>query len=220
MLRGMGSYIGTLQFSPDGRNLASGQRDTTALLWDVSPILPETNRKPATLTPEALAKLWTELQSSDAAPAHAALWGLAAAPQSATTFLKDRLPPVPKVTEEKLRELIADLDAAAFDKREAASKALLLLGSDALPALRRALTETPSPEARRRIDALLDNPSRLPPTAEQLRRLRAIAVLDRIGSSEAISILRGLTQGAPAAAETQDATATLERWNKQHSSEK
>lgn len=219
VLEGMGSYIGTLQFSPDGSRLASGQRDTTALLWDLSPIIRNTDRKPTSLAPAALKKLWADLHSEDAAQAHQVLWALVAAPSSTTTYLKDRLPPVPRVTEEKLRRLIADLDAAAFEKREEASKELLQLGSDAGPALRQALAGSLSAEARRRIEALMENPSRLPPSAEQLRRLRAIAALEQIGSAEALAILRDLTQGAPAAAETQEARAALERWAKRHVSQ-
>jgi hypothetical protein len=76
------------------------------------------------------------------------------------------LPLVPKVEEKKLLQLITELDSSSFDKREAASKALLQMGSDAFPALRRALDENTSAEARRRIEALLESPPRLPLNAE------------------------------------------------------
>jgi RNA polymerase sigma factor (sigma-70 family) len=39
-LQGYGSYAGALAFSADGTRLASGQRDTTVLVWDVRPTRP------------------------------------------------------------------------------------------------------------------------------------------------------------------------------------
>jgi WD40 repeat protein len=35
--QGHGSFVGTLAFSPDGKALASGQRDSTVLIWDSAP---------------------------------------------------------------------------------------------------------------------------------------------------------------------------------------
>jgi WD40 repeat protein len=37
--RGPGCYVGALAFAPDGRTLASGQRDTAVLVWDVAAAL-------------------------------------------------------------------------------------------------------------------------------------------------------------------------------------
>ncbi|MFL5241098.1 MAG: hypothetical protein ACJ8FY_03235 [Gemmataceae bacterium] len=219
VFQGIGSYIGTVQFSPDGRTLASGQRDTTALLWDVSPFQSTKDQKPTALERAELEKLWTDMCSEETAKAHAAVWSLTAAPMSATSFLKDRLPLVPKVEEKKLLQLIAELDSSSFDKREAASKALLQLGSDAFPALRGALDENTSAEARRRIESLLESPPRLPLNAEQLRRLRAIMLLEQVGSEEATNILKELAKGAPAALETQQATGALDRLGKRTKSQ-
>jgi RNA polymerase sigma factor (sigma-70 family) len=214
VFQGIGSCIGTVQFSPDGRTLASGQRDTTALLWDVSTLQRSKTPKPTSLEAAELEKLWTDLRSEETSKAHASVWTLAASPLSATSFLKDRLPPVPIVTEKELLQLIAELDSSSFEEREAASKELLQLGSDAFPALRRALDENTPAEARRRIEALLESPPRLPLGAEQLRRLRAILALEQAGSEEAVSILKELAKGAPAAPETREATAALERLGK------
>jgi eukaryotic-like serine/threonine-protein kinase len=36
-LRGHASYVGALAYAPDGRRLVSGQRDTTAVVWDLEP---------------------------------------------------------------------------------------------------------------------------------------------------------------------------------------
>lgn len=214
--RGIGSYIGALSFSPDGRTLASGQRDTTALLWKVAVVPPKKGRP---LGRAELEKLWSELQGDDAGRGNAAVWSLIEAPRSAEALLQDRLPAVPRATEKQLRDLIAALDAAAFAKREAAANELLRLGNDAESALRQALRGKLSAEARRRIEDLVKSPRRLPPTAEQRRRLRALAVLEKINSPAALRMLRSLARGAPAALETREAAAALIRLGNRDRSE-
>ena len=76
------------------------------------------------------------------------------------------------------------------------------------PMLGQALQNNPSLEMRRRIEAILAAPRR--PQAGDLRNLRAIAVLERIGTPEARVILEKLGGGAPTA-ETRAAQAALRR---------
>jgi hypothetical protein len=69
----------------------------------------------------------------------------------------------------------------------------------------------PSLETRQRLEQLmkkLEGPIR---SATKLQRLRAIQVLERIGSKKAESLLKKLATGTPIARETQDAKASLER---------
>src|SRR5262249_54213556 len=148
------SYAPSLAFSPDGTKLASGQWDSTALIWDVSSArckLPQKN-----LTPHDLERLWTDLRDTDAIKAHAALWALVVAPEQAVPFLKEHLHPVPHVSAERLRQFVADLDADDFARREEATRNLAKLGIEAEPALRKALEAKPSLEKRSRVEALLD----------------------------------------------------------------
>jgi hypothetical protein len=81
------------------------------------------------------------------------------------------------------------------------------------PALTRALANDPSPEARRRIEQLLHQVTeeRLYPTADQLRAVRAVEVLERIGSPQARRVLAALAGGAPQAQLTVEAQTALER---------
>jgi hypothetical protein len=105
-----------------------------------------------------------------------------------------------------------DLDNTKFETREAASKELSYLGIEAEPALRAALTESSRVETRKRIEAILSNPA--PPKAgspEILRRLRAIQVLEYIGSEPAREMLDRLKGGAAGALETRDAGDALAR---------
>jgi RNA polymerase sigma factor (sigma-70 family) len=211
-LRGPGCYGRSLGFSPDGTKLVSGQWDGTALVWDVS----AAGRKLATknLTPRDLDRSWDDLKSADAPKAHTALWALVAAPEKAVPLLKDRLRPVPRVAADRLRRLVADLDAEDFARREDASRELAKLGTEAEPALRQALEAKPSLEMRRRVEALLASLTcQTEVTPDALRQLRAIQVLEQIGSPEARQALETLTHGAPAAPATRDATAVLNKWS-------
>jgi hypothetical protein len=95
--------------------------------------------------------------------------------------------------------------------REKARRELAELGELAEPALRQALSDKPSLEARRRIQALLDN-LRAPVTRpELLRSLRAVAVLEDIASSETRRVLEQLARGTPEARLTREAKASLRR---------
>ena len=79
-------------------------------------------------------------------------------------------------------------------------------------ALRRALRGPLSVEAKRRVEALLEGPAPRPvPSRELLQRLRAIHVLEQIGSLEATRIVQALAEGAPSARETLEAKIASER---------
>jgi HEAT repeat protein len=76
--------------------------------------------------------------------------------------------------------------------------------------LRVALRNRPSPEQRRSIEQLLDTLYTVR-SPEALRQLRAIEILERIGTPEAVEVLQKLAHGATEARPTQEAKASLER---------
>jgi hypothetical protein len=135
---------------------------------------------------------------------------MTAAGARAVEFLRKRLRPVATVEPVQLSRLLTDLDSGKFATRASAFRELQRLGSQAEPALRQARQGKLTPEARRRIEALLASPG-LVRSPETLRQLRAIKVLEVIGSREARQVLRALAAGAPAARETEDARASLRR---------
>ena len=209
-LHGHDARVRSLAFSPDGNHLATGQWDSTALVWDVASARRKLPRR--SLAQSDLDRFWTDLKDANAVKAHAALWTLVAAPDKAVPFLKDHLHPVPRVVADRLRQLLADLDADDFARREEASRELTKLGIEIEPALRKALEGKPSLEMRRRVEALLsDLPCQTAMTPAALRQLRSIQVLEQIGSPAARQILPSLSQGAPAAPATRDAVAALQR---------
>ena len=77
--------------------------------------------------------------------------------------------------------------------------------------LRRRLQESPSLEARRRIERLLAplDERVLPP--ERLRAGRALVVLEQVGTAAARQVLGGLARGSPDAWLTQEARNAMER---------
>jgi hypothetical protein len=127
-------------------------------------------------------------------------------------FLKERLKPVPSPAPEMLRSLLNDLDSDQFAVREAAERKLRELGERAGSALRESLKAKPSLEKRRRIEALLAQlEASTPLSGELLRELRAVQVLERIGSAKARTVLKRLAKGVESARLTREAVAALGR---------
>src|SRR5262249_1751336 len=150
------------------------------------------------------------LGGDDAAAAHRKVWELVGSPEGALAVLGERLKPVPPLAR-RLDQLIADLDSRRFPVRQKATAELAQLGSLATPALTRALEKQPSLERRRRIELLLAKVREAGFAPEQLRALRAVEVLEHIGTEAARAILQRLTDGEPEALLTLEARASLER---------
>jgi hypothetical protein len=112
---------------------------------------------------------------------------------------------------ERIASLIAALDHDRFAVREDASRQLAALGESAGPMMRQALAGRSSLEVRRRLEELLDKPRRDGPSAEWLRTLRALAVLERTNTPEARRVLETLAKGAPEMRLTQEAENSLSR---------
>jgi hypothetical protein len=189
-----------LTFTPDGRRLVSAHDDGTALVWDVT-------ARPAAGADAGT--LWDELASGDAAAARRAAGALAADPTVAA-LLGEKLKPVPTPAGVRTTAaLISDLDAAAFGVREAASRELVGRVEVDAAELAAALADSPSAEVRRRLTEVLRSaPGPWPKLgAEDLRRVRAVGVLEAIGTPEARRLLKALADGDPYALLTREARA-------------
>ncbi len=140
-----------------------------------------------------------------------AVCALAKAPDLALSLFKERLKAVPERDKQKIKRLIADLDSSEFDVRQGAQKELAALNGQAEPELRQVLADSPTPEVRKAIGALLDgiDPHRL--DADRLRQIRAVQVLEYIGTSRAFAVLETLAVGEPLAELTGDARDALQR---------
>jgi WD40 repeat protein len=201
--------VSALAMSPGGDRVASAGWDTTVLVWDVADPVRQWQREPAKLSAADLEALWTDLAGSDAARAGQAIWRLTAAPEQTVPFFKQRLQPVQPADARRLATLPGDLDSDQFAVRDKATRELEQLGDAAEPALRRALAGRPSPEARRRMEQMLEKLAS--PSGDRLRALRAVEVLERQATAEARQLLDKLAQGIPAAPLTREAKAALDR---------
>jgi RNA polymerase sigma factor (sigma-70 family) len=204
-------WVWALAFSPDGRLLASGSLDYTALVWDVTGLCPDGKWSAQDVPAEEVERLWAALAGTDGPRAHRAVWRLATASRQSVPFLAERLRPVSRVEDERLARLTTDLDSDQFAVRNRAQKELSQLGELAEPAVRRALAGQCSPEVRRRLEALLAEVEGRNWSPEQLRALRALEVLEHIGTADARRALHAMAEGAAGARLTREAKASLER---------
>ncbi len=184
---------------------------TSVKLWDVSDLLKKAQPKPSRLSSTELDALWTDLADEDAAKAYRAIQTLIQAGEQARRFLSDHLKPARSADPKHLARLIADLDSKEFAVREKAGAELRKFEEFAEPALRRTLQGQPSLELRRRVESLLQRLEGPVTSAETLRGLRAVEVLEHLGSSEARQALERLAEGAPEARLTQAAKDALDR---------
>lgn len=141
--------------------------------------------------------------------AHEGVKALIRVPQVALPFLKQRVKPAPHPDGKRIQLLIADLDSPNFRTRDAATRELEKLGPHAVPALEKKLTEKLGLEMRRRLEQLLERAEATVLTPQELRTVRAIEVLQGIGSAEAIAFLQELAKGGDGAVETMHAKQAL-----------
>jgi WD40 repeat protein len=189
---------GPFGFSADGRLLITGHADSTVLVWE----LPPPGGESAPLTAEQRDRYWEDL--ADAPPrAYAALAELASRPAEALALLRERLRPVRAPAAADLRRWVADLDSAEFATREEAARRLGGFGLEVEAALRQALTQKPSLQVRKEIKRLLE--ALAVPRGDELRPMRAVVLLKRLGTAEARELLERLAQGDPAARPTREA---------------
>jgi WD40 repeat protein len=203
--------IPALAFTPDGKRLITGSRDATMLVWDVASIQHEASPVTRDLTAKELADLWNDLRHDDAAKAFGSMRTLAKASRQTVPFLRDRVKPAVPVDPKIVQRLIADLDSEDFAVRAGAVAGLEKLGEVAVPAMEKARAGGVALETRRRIEDLLNRLLRRQLSAEQIRLVRAVEVLEHTGTPEARQLIEALAQGAPGALLTQHTQAALDR---------
>jgi hypothetical protein len=212
-LRGTEGGVVGLLFTPDGNHLLSAGTDTTALTWDLTRLTRRGAAAAVGLQPRDLDALWADLASQDAGRAFAAVRRLSTVPGSSVPLLRDRLRPVVEVPPDQIRPLLVALGSPQYRQRQAAMTELAALGERAGPALRAALKAARSIEERRRIAQLLGALGAVA-SGPALRSLRAVEVLEQVGSSEARQMLEALAAGMPSARLTREAKGALQRLGK------
>jgi hypothetical protein len=196
----------TIAFTPDGRRMITAKDDWTALIWDLT----GTGRAPGAVAPplsaDALAKHWEALAADDAANAYAAGWELADRGGHSVALLRERLKPVKAAEKADVERLVAQLDSERYADREAATKSLREMGDSAVPALKALRKAGLSAEADSRVGKLLSAAAApVPASGREMQQVRAVAIVERIGSDEARKLLRELAGGLAEARLTQEA---------------
>jgi WD40 repeat protein len=211
-----GGWVTELACAPGGEFVAAASSDSTALLWDLPAAYEQRTEQVVRATgPAELKKAWDML--SDASTADRGLWRLVESAPESISFLAGQLKPAKAGTDvlAEVPKLIADLDAGQFKVRERAAERLWEIGPPARPLLEEALRGKLSFEQRSRIrrmlrdfaappDALLDSP-------EALAKVRAVYVLEHIGSEPARDLLQKIAESPKNTAERHNAKSALER---------
>jgi WD40 repeat protein len=201
-----------LAFAPRGRELLSVSADGTVLVWDVNKVSLQdpAGARRRSARPRPVEQLWSGLADEDAAVAEQAIEELIAQPSEAVRLLHRRLAPVPAVDPARLARLIQELDSSEAVVRQQAAGQLAGLEELARTALVKA-ADLPSAEVRRRVKQLLARLDRDHASSEQVRALRGVEVLEKVGTPEARRLLGQLAQGAAEAVLTREAQAALQR---------
>jgi WD40 repeat protein len=155
-------------------------------------------------------ELWASLAGTPE-EAGRAIRLLTARPPVTVALFREKLSPAALAEPDAatVAKLIAQLDAPAFADREAAAKQLAAAIRFVEPQLSAAHAAATSPEQRERLAALLAGAEKF--TREELRHVRAVEVLEKIGTPAAAALVERLAGGNPDALLTREARATLSR---------
>lgn len=167
----------------------------------------ESDDKLKPLGQEEFNLLWAILAGDSQPATFRAMLRLASTPRATVRFLAPLVEPPAVVDPVRIRRLISQLDADDFVVREAAEAELDRMQDRATAELRIALSGKLSTEAALRIRRVLARHD----DSVKIRQLRAIAVLETIGTEEALALLVALTRGDPASHVTLEAAAAVER---------
>jgi WD40 repeat protein len=185
-----------LAFAPDGRTLAVASTVPVVALWDVPGPDAEGRLVVKDMAADRLDGLWKDLGGEDAARAWQAILALESLPKEAVPFVEKNLRPGAALDEKGIAKLIGRLDAEQFQEREEATEALVRAGKAAEEAVKKALDNKPSAEAKQRLEFILSKMSgSLGPNMEEVRLVRGVEVLERVGTAEARKVLEQFGKG-------------------------
>ena len=208
---GHGGAVLSLAFAPDNKTIVTGSADTSALVWAGGRFIKKPAVQAVELEAKQLETLWEEL-AGEPTKAYQARVTLATAPTQTLALLEGKVKPTAGVDPKQIEKLIAELESNQFEVREKAATALEKLGELAQPTLQKLLDNQPSLETRQRVDRILEQlTTGQAPPPEVLRNLRAVQLLEQMGSAEAKQLLRTLANGAAGDKLTRGAESALKR---------
>lgn len=194
----------TAALSPDGGKAIALTGDGEQTVWDLDRL--RAYAQPA----DPLATAWEQLAG----------WGEEAAqgmtvlteePGRAVRLLGEKLPPVAEPTADDVTRWLGELGSRDFRTREQAEKSLTAVLDPARQRIRTAAEKPETEEARERLHRLVSQIEQLSKKPEYLRVVRAVEVVERIGTSAAVTLLKRWADGAPDALLTTEAKRSLKR---------
>jgi WD40 repeat protein len=206
LLRVLKGHFGTVQsvaFSPDSKEIVSGSRDCTAMIWEVLP-----RHKGASDTAPDLEAAWGALTEEDSSRAFESMCRFLHTP-AATKYLRERVTLPPRAG--FINDLITKLDADDPTERKRAFDSLLSIGAPSEPFILTMLDRDISPELRMQLEILTGAFNDLIVRSGTLRYLRGIQILELVGDAESRRALEILAQGGWGKRIASEAKSTLGR---------
>lgn len=202
-----------LALASDGWTLASAAKDGVIFLWDVTGRWKDGRLRPAELSEREWRSRWADLGSPDAPKAFRAMAEFMATPARTLSLFEQRFGPM-LALRNRIDRLVPVLEAPRYVDRRKALDELEQMGELALPGLKRALDGRPPLETRLRLEQLVrrlqggDEDTRF-----SVRRqiLRAVEVLEAVGTPGARALLTRLARGLPVPWGKREAQASLDR---------
>jgi WD40 repeat protein len=207
--KGHFNSVSTVGFTPEGRGIVTGGDDTQVLLWDYTRRCRDGVWKEVKHTRERQESLWKILASDDAVEAHRAIWELVADADETAKFLNEKLQPAKLPEAAWLMKTIDRLSSSMFAEREKATTELRALGDTILPHLRDARKNAKDTELRERLDRMIQELDQSAIANVLLQQVRAVEVLETIGTDDAKRILEKLARGEADSRLTREAKFAL-----------
>jgi WD40 repeat protein len=202
------SSVGSMAFSPDGRYLATGNSDTTVLIWDTWNVKGEF-AVPDQVTEEMVREQWEHLGFEYVDNVDWMIQVMCKRPELTVSLLSKKLAPVEPVNPDRLKKLMNELESERFVTRQRATSELTKLGEPVIDDLHRRRQSTDSEDLRLRIESILSEIDQPLLSGERLRIRRGMEILERIKTPEAKELLLKLSKGDPAAMMTREAKAVI-----------
>lgn len=203
--------VTAVAFSLDGKAIASGGTDTSVLLWKA----PAAGPAPKVMT---AAEAWESLDTLEADLAYRCMEQLLADRAKSVSFLDDRFKNQPE-EQAKIQRWVKELDHDEFRVRETARRGLIKAGLRAAPALTDPKRKPLGAEGEQRVQLILESFEaqglHIPESGlygEPLRMVRAVRILESLGSKEARQVLEEASKGPAESRLTREAKAALESW--------
>jgi hypothetical protein len=199
-------YITSVAFTPDGRTLAASSLDAPVYLWDIDGDRTHALDKATRLASDAA---WAALAEVDAKAGFTGVRALVAGGDTSVRLIRGQLKPTPRPNQVQVRQWLADLGSPKFEVREQAGAELTRAADTVRPALKEAAEKAASAEVRNRAEKILAESDL--PNSTTLRTVRAVEVLERIGTAEAKRLLAELAGGVESARLTNEARSAALR---------